>query len=64
MSAIGKMCRSTRRRGTAEMSHFSPIRVLDTSLPASGSVDMNEQAKLGSEQGGLNVHFWVLPSED
>lgn len=21
---------------------------------------MNERAKLGSEQGGLNVHFWVF----
>jgi hypothetical protein len=40
--------------------HFSPIRVLDTSLPASGSVYMNERPKLGSEQGGLNVHLWVI----
>ncbi len=22
---------------------------------------MNERPKLGSEQGGLNVHLWVLP---
>ncbi|MGU3317459.1 hypothetical protein ACLBWH_18100 [Sphingomonas sp. M6A6_1c] len=27
--------------------------------PLSGSVDMNERPKLGSEQGGLNVHLWV-----
>ncbi len=25
-----------------------------------GSVYMNERPKLGSEQGGLNVHFWVF----
>jgi hypothetical protein len=42
------------------MSHVSPIRVLDKSLPASGSVYMNERPKLGSEQGGLNVHLWVI----
>lgn len=42
------------------MSHFSPLRFLDTSLTASGSVYMNERPKLGSEQGGLNVHLWVL----
>lgn len=39
---------------------FSPFRFLDTSLTASGSVYMNEQRKLGSDQGGLNVHKWVL----
>lgn len=44
-------------------SHFSPIRVLDTSLPASGSVYMNERPKMGSKQGGLNVHLWVSASE-
>jgi len=39
--------------------HFSPIRGLDASLIASGSVYMNERPKLGSDQGGLNVHLWV-----
>ena len=43
----------------AGKSQFSPFRVLDTSLTASGSVYMNERPKLGSEQGGLNVHLWV-----
>jgi hypothetical protein len=38
---------------------LSPIRVLDTSLTASGSVYLNKRPKLGSEQGGLNVHLWV-----
>jgi hypothetical protein len=42
------------------LSHFSPFRVLDTSLMASGSVYMNERPKLGSEQGGLTVHLGSL----
>jgi hypothetical protein len=44
----------------AGKSQFSPFRVLDTSLTASGSVYMNERPKLGSEQGGLNVHLWII----
>jgi hypothetical protein len=39
------------------LSYFSPFRVLDPSLTASGSVYINERPKLGSEQGGLNVHL-------
>ncbi|MEN3748344.1 hypothetical protein TPR58_14310 [Sphingomonas sp. HF-S3] len=46
----------------AATSHFSPIRIRDTSLLASGSVYMNERPKLGREQGGLDVHLWVEPA--
>ncbi len=60
MSALGRIGRLTGRWGTAEKSHFSTFRVLDTSLTASGSVYMNERPKLGIEQGGLNVRLWVF----
>jgi hypothetical protein len=57
MTALGKSRRSAKPCEWRLRPNFSPFRVADASLMASGSVYMNERPKLGSEQGGLNVHL-------
>jgi hypothetical protein len=59
-SASDRSRHSSRSSGAAGKSHFSPFRVLDTSLTVCGSVYMNEGPKLGSGQSGLNVQLWVI----
>ena len=44
----------------AATSHFLSFSALCKSLTAIGPFYMNERPKLGSEQGHLNVHLWVI----